>query len=145
MPLNKVLLIGNLTRDPQLKYLPSGTAVAEFGLAMNRRYRTQDGQQKEEVCFVDVSVMGRQAETCAEYLNKGRQALVEGRLKYDQWETQDGQKRSKLRVVGERVQFLGSRGDAAQGGAARNAQQQPSGSSESSPANEGMTDDDVPF
>ena len=143
MSLNKVLLIGNLTRDPQLRYLPSGTAVAEFGIAINRRYKGQDGQQKEEVCFVDITTMGRQAETCSQYLSKGRPALIEGRLQFDQWEAQDGQKRSKLKVFAERVQFLGSRSEAPKGPAA--GAPGGGGAPEPEPADENMTDNDVPF
>lgn len=104
---NRVLLIGNLTRDPELRYTPSGTAVCDFGLAINRRYRTPDGEQRDETCFVDISVFGRQAETISQYMSKGRQILIEGRLRMGQWTTPDGQKRSKLSVVGERFQFLG--------------------------------------
>jgi single-strand DNA-binding protein len=114
--LNKVFLMGNLTRDPELRYTPGGSVVAEFGLAVNRQYRTQSGENREETTFVDIVVWGRQAETVNQYLSKGRPVLVEGRLQYDAWETQDGQRRSKLRVVGDRVQFLGSRGE---GGAGR--------------------------
>lgn len=110
--LNKVFLIGNLTRDPELKYLPSGTAVCEFGMAMNRQWSGQNGEKKEDTCFVDIVVWAKQAESCAEYLKKGRTTFVEGRLEFDQWQTPEGQKRSKLRVVAERVQFLdfGDRG-----------------------------------
>ncbi len=104
--LNKVMLIGNLTRDAELRYIPSGQAVLEFGLAINRRFRTQDGQDKEEVCFVDINLWGKRGEAVAQYLTKGKQLFVEGRLQYDQWET-DGQKRSKLRVVAENIEFLG--------------------------------------
>ncbi len=104
---NKVILIGNLTRDPEVRYTPSGTAVGDLRMAINRRYRTGDGQDKEETCFVGVTVWGRQAETCGEYLKKGAPALVEGRLKYDEWE-KEGQKFSRLSVVAERVQFLSS-------------------------------------
>lgn len=104
---NKVILIGNLTRDPEVKYTPSGTAVGDLRLATNRRYRTADGQEHDETCFVGVTVWGRQAETCGEYLKKGAPALVEGRLKYDEWE-KEGQKFSRLSVVAERVQFLGA-------------------------------------
>ncbi len=103
---NKVLLMGNLTRDPELRYVPSGTAVASFGLAMNRTYTTQTGEKKEEVCFVTVIVWGKQAESCSQYLNKGSQVFVEGRLSSRSWE-QEGQKRSVLEVRAERVQFLG--------------------------------------
>ena len=107
--LNKVLLIGNLTRDPELRYIPSGTAVANFGLAMNRVYTTQDGERKEDACFVDIVTWGKTAENCANYLTKGRPVFVEGRLQFRSWETEDGQKRSKLEVVAQRVQFLGGR------------------------------------
>ena len=109
---NRVILVGNLTRDPQLRYLPSNTAVCEFGLAVNRRYRDRDGNQKEEVCFVDVSAWGRQGETINQYMTKGRSILIEGRLKFDTWTGQDGQRRSKLSVVAENFQFIGARGDA---------------------------------
>jgi single-strand DNA-binding protein len=113
---NRVFLMGNLTRDPQLRYLPSNLAVCEFGVAMNRRFRDRDGNQREEVCFVDVTAWGRQAETINQYLSKGRGIFVEGRLKLDQWTGQDGQKRSKLTVVAENFQFIGGRGDAAGSG-----------------------------
>jgi single-strand DNA-binding protein len=106
--LNKVFLMGNLTRDPELRYIPSGTAVCEFGLAMNREYQDRtSGERKEDVCFVDVVVWAKQAETCNQYLSKGRSVFVEGRLQYEQWE-KEGAKRSRLRVVADRVQFLGS-------------------------------------
>jgi single-strand DNA-binding protein len=109
--LNKVLLIGNLTRDPELRYIPSGTAVAKFGLAVNRDYVDKaSGEKKENTCFVDVTVWGKQAEICNQYLSKGRPVFVEGRLEFSTWETKDGDKRSKIEVVGERVQFLGGRG-----------------------------------
>lgn len=108
---NRVILMGNLTRDPQLRYLPSNTAVCEFGLAVNRRWRDRDGNQKEDVCFVDVSVFGRAGETINQYMSKGRPILVEGRLNYDSWTGQDGQKRSRLTVVAENFQFVGARGD----------------------------------
>ena len=102
---NKVMLMGNLTRDPEVRYTPSGMAVADLGLAVNRRYRGSDGQDHEETCFVKVTVWGRQAETCGQYLKRGRPVFVEGRLKFDEWE-KDGQKFNRLSVVGERVQFL---------------------------------------
>ncbi|MCF7854469.1 MAG: single-stranded DNA-binding protein [Candidatus Pacebacteria bacterium] len=109
--LNRVLLLGNLTRDPDLKYTQGGTAVCNFGLAMNRRFKTRDGQDQEEVCFVDIEVFGRQAETCENYLQKGSPALVEGRLRLDRWEDRStGQPRSRLRVTALRVQFMGSPG-----------------------------------
>ncbi len=102
---NKVILLGNLTRDPELRYTPTGTPVATFGMAMNRR-SGQGDERKEEVCFVDIVVFGREAETASEYLIKGRQALIEGRLQWRSWEGQDGQKRSKHEVVAERIQFM---------------------------------------
>ena len=114
--LNKVMLMGNLTRDPELKYLPSQTAVCEVGLATNRKWTGQDGQQKEEVTFVDCTAFGKTAETLAKYLKKGRPVFIEGRLKYDQWEAQDGSKRSKLAVVIENFQFIDSRPAGAGGG-----------------------------
>ena len=108
---NKVILIGNLTRDPELRYIPSGTAVANFGLAVNRNYSTQDGEKKEEVCFVDIVTWGRTAENCANYLSKGKPVLIEGRLQFRSWETEDGQKRNKIDVVANNVQFMGGRRD----------------------------------
>ena len=103
---NRVILMGNLTKDPEVRFLPSGRAVAAIGLAMSSRYRTQDGQEKEEVCFVNCEVYGKQAENCGKYLSKGRQVLIEGRLRYEQWE-KDGHKRNALKVLADRVQFLG--------------------------------------
>ena len=105
---NKVILLGNLTRDPELRHLDSGTAVARLGLAVNRSYSTRDGDRQEEVCFIDVDVWDRMAENCAEYLRQGSKVLVEGRLTFDQWETESGEKRSKHRVRAQSVQFLGS-------------------------------------
>lgn len=114
---NKVMLIGNLTRDPQLKFLPSQTAVTDFGLATNRKYRTASGEDKEEVCFVDCSAFGKQAEVINEFCRKGKMIFVEGRLKFDSWEDKvGGGKRSKVSVVVENFQFLGSRDDADHGG-----------------------------
>lgn len=104
---NRVILMGNLTRDPELKYLPNNVAVCELGLAVNRRWRDRDGNEREDVCFVDVSVFGRAGETVNQYMAKGRQILIEGRLKYDTWTAQDGTKRSKHSVVAENVTFLG--------------------------------------
>jgi single-strand DNA-binding protein len=105
--LNKVLLMGNLTTDPEVKYTPKGNAVGDLRLAINDTYKAQDGTIKETVTYVDVEVWGRTAENCKQYLTKGRPIFVEGQLKLDQWE-QDGQKRSKLKVRADRVQFLGS-------------------------------------
>jgi single-strand DNA-binding protein len=103
---NKVLLMGNLTRDPQLSYTPSQTAVVDFGLAVNRRWTAKDGQDRSEVCFVDCRAFGRQAENINKYLNKGRAIFVEGRLTFDSWTAQDGSKRSRHRVTVENFQFL---------------------------------------
>jgi single-strand DNA-binding protein len=107
--LNRVLLIGNLTRDPELRYTPKGTAVTEISLAINRILRSEDGERKEETTFVDVVLWSRLAEIAGQYLKKGGSAFVEGRLQLDTWQDQSGQKRSKLRVVGENLQMLGSR------------------------------------
>ncbi len=107
---NRVLLIGNLTRDPELRYTPNGSPVANLRLAINRTYRTQSGEQKEEVCYVGIIAWGKQAESCSEYLTKGSPVFVEGRLQSRSWETEDGKKRSVLEVVAERIQFLGKRG-----------------------------------
>jgi single-strand DNA-binding protein len=114
--LNKVFLMGNLTRDPEVRYTPKGTAVGEFGLAINDSYKAQDGTIKESVTYVDIEVWSRQAETCKQYLSKGRPVFIEGSLKFDQWESPEGQKKSKLRVRAERVQFLGSPGGGQGGG-----------------------------
>ncbi|MBA3650562.1 MAG: single-stranded DNA-binding protein [Chthoniobacterales bacterium] len=117
--LNKVLLMGNLTRDPEVRYTPKGTAVAELGIAVNRVYSGENGEKREEVTFVDVTVWGRTAENVGEYLKKGRPVFVEGRLQLDSWEDkQSGQKRNKLKVVADNVQFLGSRGGAGGAGGA---------------------------
>jgi single-strand DNA-binding protein len=115
---NKVLLMGNLTRDIELRYTQSGTAIAKFGMAVNRRYTQQGGEQKEETCFVDLTAWGRQAEILNEYTKKGSPLFVEGRLEYSTWESQDGGKRSKLAVVVENFQLLGS-GGAGRGGSGR--------------------------
>jgi len=115
---NKVILLGNLTRDPQVKYTPGGTAVAEVGLAVNRYwFDKQSNSRREETTFVDVTLWGRDAEVAGEYLAKGRPVLIEGRLQLDTWDDkQTGQKRSKLRVVGEKMQLLGGRGEGGGGG-----------------------------
>ena len=106
--LNKVFLIGNLTRDPELRYIPNGSAVTSFTLAMNRVYKLQTGEKKEEVSFVRVVVWGRLAEVCNEYLKKGRPVFVEGRLQSRSWDGPDGQKRNTLEVIAMSVQFLGA-------------------------------------
>ena len=115
--LNKVYLMGNLTRDPELRRLANGTAVTDLGLALNRSFTGKDGERRDEVTYIDVTVWNRQAETCAEYLKKGRPVHVEGYLKMDQWDDKTtGEKRSKLKVEAERVQFLGGRDGGGGGG-----------------------------
>ncbi|MCF7855883.1 MAG: single-stranded DNA-binding protein [Candidatus Pacebacteria bacterium] len=106
---NKVVLMGNLTRDPQLRHIPSGAAVAEMGMAANESFKNQSGEVVERTCFVDIVAWGRQAESCTEYLKKGAPVLIEGSLQFEQWQTQEGQNRSRLRVRADRVRFLGSR------------------------------------
>ncbi|MHC4481582.1 MAG: single-stranded DNA-binding protein [Planctomycetota bacterium] len=148
---NKVLLMGNLTRDPELRYTPSGTPVCEFGLATNRTYTTRDGQQREETCFVDVTMWGRRGVVISEYFTKGRPIFVEGRLRYDSWESAEG-RRSKLSVVAENFEFVGGRGGAPAEGAGegqrrsrgRPARTEPE---QEEPAEEGfdVADDEIPF
>jgi single-strand DNA-binding protein len=122
---NRVILVGNLTRDPELRYIPSGMAVTDIGLAVNDRRKNAQGEWVEDTTFVDVTLWGRTAEVASEYLGKGSPLLIEGRLKLDTWE-KDGKKNSKLRVVGERMQMLGAKGQGGggggpKGGAARSA------------------------
>lgn len=107
--LNKVFLMGNLTRDPELRYTPKGTAVASFGIAINSTWRTPEGEQKEETCFVDANIFGKRAEVVNKYFSKGKPIFIEGRLQFRQWETKDGQKRNNLSVVIEDFQFIGAR------------------------------------
>jgi len=114
--LNKILLMGNLTRDPQLSYTPNQTAVVDFGIAVNRRWKDQSGNDKEDVCFVDCRAFGKTAETINKYLVKGRPVFIEGRLTLDSWTAQDGSKRSKHRVTVENFQFLPSGGGGGTGG-----------------------------
>jgi single-strand DNA-binding protein len=146
---NKVILVGNLTRDPELRYTPKGMAIAKVGLAINRNWTSESGEKKEEVTFVDVDIFGRTAENVAQYMKKGRPILIEGRLRLDQWDDkQTGQKRSKLGVVGEVVQFLGSpTGGGSEGGEAPRRPSAPSAPAPSSAAEPDMppSDDDVPF
>lgn len=112
---NKVILLGNLTRDPEVRYTPNGAAVASFAIAVNRKYK-QGEETKEEVSYFDIVVFGRQAETCGQYINKGDSVLVEGRLQQRRWETEDGQKRNKVEVVGQSVHFMPKRSSSGQGG-----------------------------
>ncbi len=153
---NKVLLIGNLTRDPELRYTPKGSAVADLGLAVNRRYTLDNGERVEETTFVDITLWGRQAEIAGQYLSKGRSVFIEGRLQLDTWDDkQTGQKRSKLKVIGENVQFLGGRGeggggddDGGGGGRPVQRQQAPAGNRggrAEEMSGESVDDDDIPF
>jgi single-strand DNA-binding protein len=157
--LNKVMLIGNLTRDPELRYTPKGTAVADISLAINRVWNNEQNQKQEETIFVDVTLWGRQAELAQQYLTKGRGAYIEGRLQMDTWDDKEtGKKRSKLKVIGESLQFLpdgrggaGGGGGAPQGGGgqqSRPPQQQrtapPQGAS-AAPPSEFQEEDDIPF
>jgi len=143
---NKVMLLGNLTRDPEVKYTPKGSAVADIGLAVNRTYTTDGGEKREETTFVDVTMWGRQAEIAGEYLKKGRPLFVEGRLQLDTWDDkQTGQKRSKLRVVCENFQMLGSRDGGEGGGSSGGGRSSGGKSSKSAPAADTAEDDDIPF
>ena len=140
--LNRVILLGNLTRDPELRYVPSGAAVTSFGLAMNRTFTTQSGEKKEEVCFVNVVVWGKQAESAGQYLNKGSLVLIEGRLTYRTWE-QVGQKRSILEVRADRVQFLGKQRPGATPEELKEESIEPA--PEAPLREEGVTSEEVPF
>lgn len=153
---NKVILVGNLTRDPELRYTPKGTAIARIGLAVNRKWTTETGEQREEVTFVDVDAFGKQAETIGQYMRKGSPMLVEGRLRLDQWDDkQTGQKRSRLGVVCETFQFLGGGQRSGGGGEGGFEQAQPRAARPSAPApvaapapsndEPPMPEDDVPF
>jgi len=149
---NKVILAGNLTRDPELRYTPKGTAIARITLAVNRTYTAEGGEKKEEVSFVDVDVWGRQAEVIAQYMKKGRPLLVEGRLKQDTWEDKNTkQKQSKLKVVLEGFSFIDSGRGGEGGGAAEAPRSRPAQAPATAPAPEAAEGDappegdDVPF
>lgn len=144
---NRVILVGNLTRDPELRYTPSGTAVTDIGLAVNDRRKNQSGEWVDETTFVDITLWGRTAEVASEYLTKGSSALIEGRLKLDTWES-DGQKRSKLKVIGEKLQLLGGRGQGAPsggGGAGGGGRRSADSEFDSSRSFPETTEDDIPF
>ncbi|MBN1844241.1 MAG: single-stranded DNA-binding protein [Sedimentisphaerales bacterium] len=141
---NRVIMIGNLTRDPQLSYLPSQTPVVEFGLASNRRWRGQDGSQRDETCFIDCRAYGRIAETINRYCRKGRPLMVEGRLTFDQWEGSDGSKRSKHRITVENFTFLDSR-DAGPGRDSDAAAGEDGRPNDAPPAGAARPEDDIPF
>jgi single-strand DNA-binding protein len=151
---NKVILLGNLTRDPEVRYTPKGTAVTELGMAVNRVYTADNGEKREETTFVDVTLWGRTAEIAGEYLKKGRPVLIEGRLQLDTWDDkQSGQKRSKLKVVGEGLQLIGGRpggggggggGDEEGSGAPRSSSSSRSAPPPKSAPSE-PDDDEIPF
>lgn len=163
---NKVMLLGNLTRDPEIRYTPKGTAVTDLGMAINRVRTGDNGERIEEVTYVDVTLWGRQAELAGQYLGKGRPVFIEGRLQLDQWDDkQSGQKRSRLRVVGENMQFLPGGGGNQGGGNNGGGNSYPQGGNSAPPANKGQSspppasnqggaaasdsfdsdDDDIPF
>lgn len=153
---NKVFLLGNLTRDPEVRYTPKGSAVADLGIAVNRQYTLDTGEKREEVTFVDVTFWGRTAEVAGEYLKKGRSVFIEGRLQLDTWDDkQSGQKRSKLKVVGEMMQMLGGRPGGGGGGEEGGGEETPVRSAKSSggsrsapPPKSGPSepdDDEIPF
>jgi single-strand DNA-binding protein len=134
---NKVILLGNLTRDPEVRYLPSGTAVASFAIAVNRRYK-QGEETKDEVSYIDIVVFGKTAENCGQYLNKGDGVLVDGRLQQRRWETEDGQKRSKVEVVAQTVNFMPKRSGQAPAASGR-------GEAEPLPPEPPADEGDIPF
>jgi single-strand DNA-binding protein len=150
---NKVILLGNLTRDPEIRYTPKGTAVTELGMAVNRVYTAENGEKREETTFVDVTLWGRTAEIAGEYLKKGRPVFIEGRLQLDTWDDKtSGQKRSKLKVVGEGLQLIGSRpggGGGGSGGGDEESSSAPRSSSRPAPppkaAPSAPDDDEIPF
>ncbi|NBD38128.1 MAG: single-stranded DNA-binding protein [Verrucomicrobia bacterium] len=152
---NKVMLMGNLTRDPDVRTTPAGTTIAKLGMAVNRRYRTRDNEQREETTFVDIDAFGQQAEVISKYCQKGSPLFVEGRLRLDQWQTSNGENRSKLVVVLEGFQFLGRAGEAgvnegtSEGGGGYRGQstQSPGGSSNGNTGggNDFQEDEDIPF
>jgi single-strand DNA-binding protein len=153
---NKVILLGNLTRDPEVRYTPKGSAVADLGIAVNRQYTLENGEKREEVTFVDVTFWGRTAEVAGEYLKKGRPVFIEGRLQLDTWDDkQSGQKRSKLKVIGEMMQMLGGRPGGGGGGGDEGGGEGSSHFAKSSGGSQGVPppkrgssepdDDEIPF
>jgi single-strand DNA-binding protein len=140
--INRVVLVGNLTRDPELRQTPSGTSVCSLRIAVNSRRRDESGQWIDKPNYFSISVFGNQAESCSQYLSKGRPVAVDGRLDWREWQTQDGQKREAVEIVAESVQFLGSRGDGDPGGG---NQFVPAGASSGVDADFQGADDDIPF
>ena len=140
---NKVMLMGNLTRDVELRYTPNGNqAVANFGIACNRKFKTQSGEEREEVTFVDCEAWGRTGEVMKEYLSKGRPVFIEGRLKLDQWEDKEGKKQSKLRVVVENFQFIDSKGGGGSGGERASGNR---GAQSTQQSHQEVAEADIPF
>ncbi len=144
---NKVILMGNLTRDPDVRTTPKGSQVAQFGLAVNRNYRNAEGNTVDETTFVDIEAFGKQAEVIGKYLSKGRPVFIEGRLKLDQWESKEGEKRSKLKVILEAFQFMGGRNEGGDGYEATesSAPSRRTSSNSSADVQDVPDDDDVPF
>lgn len=155
---NKIIMVGNLTRDIELRYIPSGTAVANTAIATNRKYKTKSGESAEEVCFVDITIFGRTAEIANQYLKRGSKILIEGRLKFDQWNNQNGEKRSKHSIQVETMQMLDSRGDSNNSGSQspytpnQTQSNQPITNNQTSSMSEGKEnlpqidiDDEIPF
>ena len=146
---NRVILMGNLTRDPELKYLPNGSSVANFGIAMSERWTDREtGEQKEAPCFVDIEAWGRQAEIANEYLQKGSPVFIDGSLKFDSWEADDGTKRSRLRVRVFRIQLIGGRRDGDEGGGYADAAPAAAPTAQAPTPPQGApssTEDDIPF
>ncbi len=150
---NKVIMVGNLTRDIDLKYTGSGMAIAKTAIATNRRFKTQSGEQKEETCFIDITLFGRAAEIANQYLNKGSKVLIEGRLVYEQWTDQSGNKRSKHSIAVDNLQMLGSRDDSGGGYAPRGGYEKPAAEpapQKSAPPKQNIPeididDDEIPF
>ncbi|BCD61717.1 single-strand DNA-binding protein [Nitratiruptor phage NrS-5] len=149
MSFNKIILLGNIVREIELRYTPSGTAVAKTAIATNRRYKTQSGEQKEEVCFIDITFFGRSAEVANQYLGKGKQVLIEGRLVQEQWTDKNGQKRSKHSVQVESMQMLGSSNGQANKSHKNEVESQKddqkSSNSQANIPEVGIDDDEIPF
>jgi single-strand DNA-binding protein len=141
---NRAIIIGNLTRDPELRYTPSGTAVCEVGVAVSDKHKSASGEWIEETSFFDVVFWARTAEIVNEYLHKGSPCFVEGRLKQETWDTQDGQKRSKVKIICEKLQLLGTKGDGDGGSRRGSAQSQPEQHDEQPPTQSG-DDGEIPF
>jgi len=143
---NRIIIIGNLTREPELTFLPSQTPVVEFGIASNRKYKGADGSQREDVCFVDCRMYGKRAEVISRYCHKGDPLMVEGRLQFDQWESQDGGKRSKHRIFVENFEFLGTgRGKGQPSAGGTGGETSSPGPSNGDIGGGSVPDDDVPF